>query len=133
MLLATGAVAVLLVVVFRKQTAALGLTQFGLNVSLLELGVALMLIAFGTNTGNAIAARGTGMIRLLGRASYEIYLTHMFVVFGAMLVFKSVSGDPARAPVWYVGIVAASAGLGLLVWRWFSEPANRALRARWLR
>jgi peptidoglycan/LPS O-acetylase OafA/YrhL len=127
-----GITAALLIVVFRRQGAALGLMHFGLNVSVLELGVASMLLAFGTGGGtSSLASRFTAPLRLLGRASYEIYLGHMFVVLAAATAFKRLSVDPAHAPIWYVGISALCAALGLLVSRFISEPANRALRARW--
>jgi peptidoglycan/LPS O-acetylase OafA/YrhL len=48
----------------------------------LELGVALIVLAFAGGVGEALAARYTGWIGSAGRWSYEIYLTHMFVLLG---------------------------------------------------
>ena len=47
-----GAVIVVTIVVLRKQTAELGLTKAGLNVTALESGVALLLIGFARGVGN---------------------------------------------------------------------------------
>jgi peptidoglycan/LPS O-acetylase OafA/YrhL len=67
----------------------------------------------------------------LGRYSYEIYLTHMFVVFALYDAFVSV-GSPLRAvPALFVGVIVAAGLLGGLVARCYSEPMNRRLRNRW--
>jgi peptidoglycan/LPS O-acetylase OafA/YrhL len=115
-----GVVLVLLIVVFRRQAAQLHLPQTGLNVTALELGMALILLAIANDAGNRFLSRGTQWLQAVGRASYEIYLTHMFVVLGAM----------PRFFLWYVGLLLASATFGLLVHRYYSEPVNRALRQR---
>jgi len=70
--LVLGIAASLLVLVLRKTTIALGLTTVSLNVTVLELGIALMLIAFGSGLGNEVVSKGTGLIRHIGRRSYEI-------------------------------------------------------------
>jgi peptidoglycan/LPS O-acetylase OafA/YrhL len=130
--MAVGVAAVLLVIVFRKTTSALGLAATGTNVTVLEVGMALVLLAMGCGVGNAFFARGTSLLRAIGRCSYEIYLTHMFVVFGSFHVFRALFGKEAPQaiyPVSYVIMLALSVLLGHLVSRWFSEPANRALRA----
>ena len=67
----------------------------------------------------------------LGRRSYEVYLTHMFVVFGLFQVFtlggKSMS---AVIPLFIVVIVIAGF-LGEAVARLYSEPMNHLIRERW--
>ena len=73
-------------------------------------------------------------LRAIGRQSYEIYLTHMFVIFGFFRAFEALFGKRAPYqeiyPVSYVIMLVLSVLLGYGVCRWFSEPANRALRAR---
>lgn len=131
-----GIVAVVLVVVLRKLTLDLGLTKLGLNVTLLELGMALILLALANGVG-ALAHRGTAPLRFVGRCSYEIYLTHMFVVFGLMRVFTRVfeEAPPSHAAFFaaYLAMLLMSIGLGYLVERRVSEPMNNWLRRKWLR
>lgn len=127
-----GAVIVVTIVVLRKQTAELGLTKAGLNVTALESGVALLLIGFARGVGNTALSRGTAWLRLAGRCSYEIYLTHMFVVLALMHPFKSLFGSrPAIAAVYlvtYAMMLALSILFGYVVERWLSAPLNRMLR-----
>lgn len=133
-LLAVGGLALmLLVTVFRKTTFALGLTKTGLNVTLLELGTALLLVAIAGGWAARLARTGTGLIRLAGRCSYEIYLTHMFVVIPGAMLFRRLFPEPPGRwlyPLAYLLMVGVAVLLGFLVFRFFSEPANRWLRGR---
>jgi peptidoglycan/LPS O-acetylase OafA/YrhL len=129
--MALGVAAVLLVVVLRKQTFDLGLTEVGLNVTILELGVALVLYALANGVGNQALSKGTGLIRLAGRSSYEIYLTHMFVVLGLMHPFKAWFGESPGKPTFSIAygiMLAVSVTLGVALSRWYSEPLNQKLR-----
>ncbi len=74
--------------------------------------------------------RGFGWLGAMGRASYEIYLTHMFVVFTLVAVAHFSATDKAWGWIWYPPAVLLSWALGWLVARGFSEPANRWLRNR---
>jgi len=76
--------------------------------------------------------RGFGWLRSFGRLSYEIYLTHMFVVFGAVRLYKAYGSDIASGWVWYLPVVALCWLLGWMVARFFSIPVDRMLRARFL-
>jgi peptidoglycan/LPS O-acetylase OafA/YrhL len=67
----------------------------------------------------------------LGRRSYEIYLTHMFVVFALFQLFV-LAGKPIGAvPVLFVVVVFIAGFIGELVARSYSEPMNRLIRERW--
>jgi peptidoglycan/LPS O-acetylase OafA/YrhL len=130
--MALGAVITVTIVVFRKQTSDLGLTKAGLDVTALELGVALVLIGLAHGVVNETLSRGTAWLRLAGRCSYEIYLTHMFVVLGLMHPFRDLFGARPAAPaaylVTYAIMLVLSIFLGYVVERWFSDPLNRILR-----
>jgi peptidoglycan/LPS O-acetylase OafA/YrhL len=130
--MAIGTAAALLILVFRKTAFDMGLVATGTYITVLEVGMALVLLAMGSGIGDTFFSRGTSLLRAIGRCSYEIYLTHMFVVFGSFAVFRAIFGKAAPQavyPVSYVIMLVLSVLLGHLVSRWFSEPANRALRA----
>jgi peptidoglycan/LPS O-acetylase OafA/YrhL len=76
--------------------------------------------------------RGLGWLRAQGRLSYEIYLTHMFVVFSAIALFRAGGGDLRNGWLWYPPIVLACWALGAAIARWFSDPCDRAMRRRWV-
>jgi peptidoglycan/LPS O-acetylase OafA/YrhL len=105
-----------------------GLARFGLNFTLLELGVALMLLALGKGVGNRTLSIGTSWLRALGRWSYEIYLFHMLPLIGLIIWFKQEERTGYAIVGIYVAMLLASIALGFLVFRYFSEPLNRRLR-----
>ena len=66
----------------------------------------------------------------MGRYSYEIYLTHMFVVFTVFDLFLH-AGKPMRGvPVFVHFAIVVAALLGAAVANLYSEPANRFLRRK---
>jgi peptidoglycan/LPS O-acetylase OafA/YrhL len=129
---ACGIGAMLLIVVFRQAARALGLVSTGLYITVLEMGAALVLLAFAGGLFASASWRGTRAIRAIGQRSYEIYLTHMFVVFATVALFKATGARLALVGFWYLGALVASVLLGAIVARWYSVPANDALRARLL-
>jgi peptidoglycan/LPS O-acetylase OafA/YrhL len=127
-----GATAALLVVVFCNEDVHTGLSRYGLNVTVLELGISLVLLALGSGVGNAALSTGTRWLRTIGRSSYEIYLFHMLVILGLMNLFKRVRPSAAMIPVWYLTMLVLSVVLGYGVSRLYSEPLNLKLRRRYL-
>ena len=81
---------------------------------------------FATVLRGRRGTRWTACVRWFGRHSYEVYLTHEFLVIAGTELYFHLH----RGSVWlYVAaIVAMTAPLGWAVARWLSEPANRALR-----
>jgi len=82
--------------------------------------------------GGWTSLRALGWLRSFGRLSYEIYLTHMFVVFAVVRCFKLSGSDTGLGYLWYVPAVLLSWLLGALVARFISIPSDRALRKRLL-
>lgn len=74
--------------------------------------------------------RGLGWLRSMGRLSYEIYLTHMFVVFAVVAVFRAMGGALWLGFLWYVPAVLLAWLLGAWLARFYSDPCNHALRRR---
>ena len=126
--LLAGASISVLTVVLCNEDAHTGIARLGLDVTALELGIALMVVAFGNGTGNAALARGTGWLRAIGRCSYEIYLFHMPIVLGLIAVVRQTYAARAALPAWYGAMLAASILLGYVVARGYSEPLNRRIR-----
>lgn len=104
---------------------------------LLQDGV-MLLLTFSTlcvlvacrQRGAARPLPGFGWLRRWGQLSYEIYLTHMFVVYGAVRLFRASGGDMSRGWLWYVPALLLCWLLGVAVERYLSAPCERWLRAR---
>lgn len=133
-LLLAGTALFSLVFLLRKTTHMLGLTGLGLNVTLLEIGVACLLIGWSrprrAPRPNAIAAA----LRWAGQNSYEIYLTHMFPVL--LLAAASCRNSGGVVSTWWragaltaasVLAILLSAMLGGLVARYYSTPMRHWL------
>ena len=65
---------------------------------------------------------------LLGRRSYEIYLSHMFVVFGLFAVFVRIGKPLWTVPVLFLAVIFTAGLLGELVARFYSDQRIAALR-----
>jgi peptidoglycan/LPS O-acetylase OafA/YrhL len=128
--LGIGVGLIVLVICFRDLVSAWQLPASGLNITVLEIGVALTLLAVANDVGNRSLARFTGWIQFVGRSSYEIYLTHMFVVLGVMQLYKTIAPATPLFPAWYAAMLLLSIALGYAVARFYSEPANAAVRQR---
>ncbi|WP_266170035.1 acyltransferase family protein [Dyella subtropica] len=76
---------------------------------------------------------GFGWLRRWGRLSYEIYLTHMFVVFAIVRLFQATGGDLRWGWVWYLPALPLCWLLGIAVECYLSTPCERWLRGRLLR
>jgi peptidoglycan/LPS O-acetylase OafA/YrhL len=74
----------------------------------------------------------TGWLRSFGRLSYEIYLTHMFVILAVVRVFKWTHASLKWGVLWYPPALALSWLLGWLVAKYISNPAEREIRRRFL-
>lgn len=76
--------------------------------------------------------RGLDWLRSWGRLSYEIYLTHMFVVFAVVRLYKATGSDMAHGYLWYLPALPLCWLLGKGMERYISTPAEQWLRSRWL-
>jgi peptidoglycan/LPS O-acetylase OafA/YrhL len=129
MCLGLGAVFAILVLLTCNEDSHTGLARYGLNVTLLEIGGALMLVALAKGVAERVPSVGTSWIRVIGRSSYEIYLFHMPVLMGAIWLFKWVQPENRMIPLWYFSMLLVSCCLGFVVYRFYSEPLNRRLRS----
>jgi peptidoglycan/LPS O-acetylase OafA/YrhL len=124
-----GIASLVFVLGFSLRSDAWGLADRGLDMTLVALGTCLVITSAAGMQWRS--PRIAAPLLKLGRYSYEIYLTHMFVVFALFNLFVSV-GSPLRVvPVLFVGVIVAAGLLGALVARCYSEPLNRRLRDYW--
>ncbi|WP_263356499.1 acyltransferase family protein [Acidicapsa ligni] len=107
-----------------------GLGRNGLSMTILTVG-ACMVIAVAAQTewraSNLLSLVLAPILRM-GQRSYEVYLTHMFIVLGVFQIFLAM-GKPLRlVPVLFLTVIVLAGLLGELVARFYSEPMNRRLR-----
>jgi peptidoglycan/LPS O-acetylase OafA/YrhL len=76
--------------------------------------------------------RTTAFLRWLGRHSYELYLFHIIVLAALRNIWTKQTLPAALWLPWFALFIAASVVLAMLVARFVSEPANRAIRDRLL-
>jgi peptidoglycan/LPS O-acetylase OafA/YrhL len=106
-----------------------GLSHSGLDMSILALGSCLVIAAAAKSAWRS--PRFMFPLLNLGRRSYEVYLTHMFIVFAMFALFKAAGSPLAGVPLFFVAVILLSGLCGELVARCYSEPMNRWLRSRW--
>jgi peptidoglycan/LPS O-acetylase OafA/YrhL len=105
-----------------------GLGRNGLNMTILAVGTC-MLIAVAVQTQWRSPRILRPLVRL-GQRSYEIYLTHIFVLLALFALFTGM-GKPMRAvPALFLFVILIAGVLGEAVARLFSDPMNRLLRKR---
>ncbi|RDS82995.1 acyltransferase [Dyella monticola] len=97
---------------------------------LLMLTISVMVLLVSSRGGHAQAWRGLRWLCSFGRLSYEIYLSHMFVVLTAVRVFHAYGSNMKWGVLWYAPTVFACWLLGLGVDRLLSTPCERWLRFR---
>jgi peptidoglycan/LPS O-acetylase OafA/YrhL len=100
---------------------------------MLLLTLATVCLLVGIANRPASTLRGTGWLQSWGRLSYEIYLTHMFVVFAVVRLWRGLGADMRTGAWWYLPAIGLCWLLGRAVARWFSQPCERRLRTTLLR
>jgi peptidoglycan/LPS O-acetylase OafA/YrhL len=122
-------------ILFKRQLFKLGLTDLGLNVTLMEISTALVIVSIHGRMGNSEVSndRLTTLIRWFGRNSYEVYLTHMFVVTAFVGTSFMDQHGSSTLFIGFILILGISGMIGYAVARFFSEPANRWIRAKFTR
>ena len=123
-----GALLIGAVIAARETVGSLRLPELGLSVTLLALGTALVLWATAQQA-SAVPLRGSSWLCAIGERSYEIYLTHMFVVLAMVSVFRSSGLSLAWAWVFYAAATLASIALGFVVARWVGPRLTTLLRS----
>lgn len=107
---------------------AWGLGKMGLGMTLVAVGTCLVIAAVAPSQW--AAPRILAPLTALGRRSYEVYLTHMFVVFVLYGSFKSAGSSLGAVPVLFISTLIIAGLLGEAVARFYSEPLNWLIRRR---
>jgi peptidoglycan/LPS O-acetylase OafA/YrhL len=128
MLSGLGTALVLFILCFSRQAQAWGLGRSGIDMTISAIGSCMVIAAAAQTRWKS--PRVIFPLITLGQRSYEVYLTHMFVVFALFGLFKSAGLSLAAVPVLFIGGILISGLLGELVARFYSEPMNRLIRHR---
>ena len=104
------------------------LSRAGLDMTVLAIATC-MIIAGVTQTRPKLPTIFQPIL-WLGQRSYEIYLTHMFVVLASFALFLALGKPAWLIPVMFVCVIIFAGILGEIVARYFSEPMNHYLRER---
>jgi peptidoglycan/LPS O-acetylase OafA/YrhL len=128
MLGSAGAALLVFSLCFSIRAYIWGLGRNGLNMTILALGTC-MLVAVAAQT-QWKSPRVLRPLLKLGQRSYEIYLTHIFVVVALFSLFVH-AGKPMRGvPALFIAVIAVAGLLGEVVARFFSDPMNRLIRRK---
>jgi peptidoglycan/LPS O-acetylase OafA/YrhL len=123
-----GSALLIFILCFSVQANRLGLQRSGLDMTILALGTCMLIAA--TVQSSWKSPRLLRPVLDLGQRSYEIYLTHMFMVFALFRIFLLAGHPTAAIPLLFLAVIIMSTLLGDLVARAFSEPLNRLIRSR---
>jgi peptidoglycan/LPS O-acetylase OafA/YrhL len=114
---------------FSIQAGKWGLDRTGLDMSVIAVGVCMIMIAAAQSQWRSPVVMTP--LLMAGQRSYEVYLTHMFVVFAFFDTFVAAGKPMAAVPALFVAVIPVAVALGGAVGRFYSEPMNRYLRERW--
>ncbi len=125
----TGATLILSILVGLRLTYVPPIAKSGLDMTVIALGTCMVIIAAAQTQWKG--PRLLAPLLRLGQCSYEVYLTHMFVVFAFVAIFVKYGNPIWSVPLLFLATVVVAAAAGDVVARFLSEPLNRMLRERW--
>jgi peptidoglycan/LPS O-acetylase OafA/YrhL len=122
-----GSAVVAASLIFSWQAYRDWLGRTGLNFTVLGVGTCMFIAA--TAQAQWRSPRLLTPLLRIGQYSYEVYLTHMFVVFAFFDLFLKAGPKMRLVPVLFIATILTAGGLGALVASFYSDPMNRFLRA----
>jgi peptidoglycan/LPS O-acetylase OafA/YrhL len=114
------------ILLFSIQAEKWGLHRLGLDMTILAIGACLLMIVAAQTCWQAPWLLHP--LLAMGQRSYEIYLTHMFVIFALFELFQQTGSHPNTVPILFPATLFFATLAGALVARYFTEPLNRRLR-----
>ena len=128
-LAAIGSALMVFILCFYNLAEQWRLEYTGLGMTVLAVG-ACMVITVAAQT-QWTAPWVLAPLRWVGQRSYEIYLTHMFMLIAITQVYLA-AGKPLKGvPLLFAAVIVVAALFGGLVARFYSEPMNHRLRKYW--
>jgi len=128
-----GTFLMILILFFRSFVYHSGITGIGLNVTILSVGVSFLLLALRKSHSERPGYFSVfKWLEQMGLYSYEIYLTHMFVVIIGVKIYSHWELDEQWLIPFSLVIILFSYLVGRLVFLYFSEPMNLWLRKKWI-
>jgi peptidoglycan/LPS O-acetylase OafA/YrhL len=124
-----GAMLILSILVGLRLTYVPLIAKSGLDMTIIALGTCMVIVAAAQTQWEG--PRLLAPLLRFGQCSYEVYLTHMFVVFAFFAIFVKYGNPIWSVPLLFVATVVVAAVAGDVLARFFSEPLNRMLRERW--
>jgi|GEM_PF-72032 len=125
---AAGAGLMIFILGFSLSAYQWGLGRYGLEMTLLAIGTCMCIVVFAQTKWKA--PRVLWPLLRTGQYSYEIYLTHMFVVYALFTLFLNMGTRMSLVPPLFIAVVLVSVMIGAIVAELYSEPMNRLLRKR---
>lgn len=123
-----GALLMVFILCFSIQAAHWHLERSGLDMSILALGTCMVIASAAQSKWRC--PRIFTPVRVLGKRSYEIYLSHEFVLIALFAFFVRAGKPMSWVPIVFVVTMLVSGLAGEMIARVYSEPMNRWLRSR---
>lgn len=123
-----GILLVVFVLMVKKDPSFEILMNAYLFKTIISVGVGLLLISSVRQQLQPLLRRVLAPLIMYGRLSYEVYLTHMFVVYSGIKLYKKYDVSLNSAFIWLLGIILISGVLAYVVEQFFSRPMNLWLR-----
>jgi peptidoglycan/LPS O-acetylase OafA/YrhL len=124
-----GSALLILILGFSIRVEAWGLGRSGLDMTILAVGTCLVIAAVTQTKWRS--PRFMKPLLNLGQRSYEVYLTHMFIVFGLFQLFVLAGKPMSAVPALFLAVIFLAGLLGEVVARFYSEPMNQFIRQRY--
>ena len=126
-----GILLVVFILMVKRDPSFSALGDLYIFKTMLSIGVGLLLISSIRQQLRPLLRTLLSPLALYGRLSYEVYLTHMFVVYSGIRLYRKHEISLNDSFVWLAGIILLSGLLGYLVERFFSKPMNLLIRDKY--
>jgi peptidoglycan/LPS O-acetylase OafA/YrhL len=123
-----GAGLLFLILGFSIRIGASFLGRFGLDMTVLAACTCMFIVAVTQTQWKS--PHFLNPLLNLGQRSYEVYLTHMFVVFSLFQIFILAGKPMSGVPVLFILVIFTAAFVGEVIARFYSEPINQLIRKR---
>lgn len=124
-----GWAGILLIAIWPRWPGMRTLGRSGTDDALLAFSVCLVMAAVTLRRKRG--SHWSAPLRWFGRHSYELYLSHEFIIIAGVAIYAHLYPHHPSRPIVALFVMAMLLATAPLAWalaRWFTEPANRWLR-----